>query len=204
MNFEVIEDVEQRSEEWFKQRLGRITGSIAADIMPSDKARVEWTQGQLSVLQKLAAERLTGQREESYTSKAMQWGIDHEDEALGALELHLDTVIGSSPFYPIDDYAGASPDGENWRAVYEVKCPSSKQHFKYMLNPESLFDDYKWQVYMEVWATGLPFAYIASYDPRFPEGKRLVVFEPELIEDEMEKLKARVKAADEKIKSWIK
>lgn len=66
----------QRSEEWFAERLGKATGSRFHDA-------VSFTRSGEAAVRKnyryqLIAERLTGTRVETYTSAAMQWGVDNE------------------------------------------------------------------------------------------------------------------------------
>jgi hypothetical protein len=79
-------EVVQRSEKWFDLRAGRLTGSHFAEIMPSAKARTQWTQAQDKVIYRIAAEILTRQADRKFfVSDAMQWGIDHESEAVGAV-----------------------------------------------------------------------------------------------------------------------
>ena len=83
----VLDDVEQGSEEWFAARIGIPSASVFDKIIGS--------QGKLSTQQQkliyqLAGERITGEKEESYTNGAMQRGTELEPEARECFELITD------------------------------------------------------------------------------------------------------------------
>jgi len=198
--------VEQLSVEWFAVRLHRITGSKFQKLMPTKKQKPDqWSAGQLTILREIAAQALTGEREETYTTKQMQWGIDNEENARRAFELHEMTTVRECGLFIYSDYIAASPDGiiESTGETWEAKCPTSKQHLLYFLDSDVLFNDYKWQVIGECFCAEKKKGVICSYDPRFPENKRLVVhrFEPTI--EDFELLKNRLNLAVELIKEWV-
>lgn len=183
----------QRSEEWFSERLGKITGSKISDLMPSEKAKLKFTKAQEQNLIGIAAEFLTGEYVESYISKEMQWGIDMEDEARQLSSFILNKDFRECGIFTDRKYIGASPDGVSDKAVLEIKCPSSKKHLLYMLDNEAFLKEYKWQVYMEMLCTDKELAYLVSYDPRFTdEKKQVVIVEVKQDSVEMDKLKTRL------------
>jgi hypothetical protein len=198
--------VDQLSPEWFALRVGKITGSLFPDLMPKDNAKVEYTQGQYSLLVQIASEILTGEAEETFTSKAMQWGVDMEESGREALSDYLMTPIRESGFWEYSEWAGASPDGigGNMDFVAEIKCPTSKTHMLYLLDSEKLWKKYRWQVVAESLCSGIDNAYICSYDPRFPLDKSIVVHDPGDLSADREKLAARIESAVEIIKGMIK
>ena len=67
---------DQRTEDWFEARLGRATASRFKDVMLTIKSGE--AAGRKNYRAELVAERLTGVRDEGYTTAAMQWGIDNE------------------------------------------------------------------------------------------------------------------------------
>ena len=71
--------MEQRTEEWFAARLGRVTASRIADVVA--KTKTGYGAGRANYMAELVCERLTGQRAEGFTSKAMQHGTDTEPRA---------------------------------------------------------------------------------------------------------------------------
>jgi len=68
--------MEQRTDEWFKERLGHVTASKIKDVLAKKGTA---TRG--NYLMQLVSERLTGQREETFVSAAMKRGIEVEDKA---------------------------------------------------------------------------------------------------------------------------
>jgi len=197
--------VAQRSEEWFKLRLSKITGSKISDLMPGPKARTKYTQTQLSKLMEIAAENLTGIMVETPITKAMQWGMDNEDEARQLAEFILGVEIHECGFFEKNEWVGASPDGINESHVFEFKCPGSKKHLSYLLDAQNLIKDYEWQVYMEMLCTGKDQAYLMSYDPRFKHAeKQYVMVEIQKDQGKMDTLIERINDCIELLEEWTK
>ena len=195
----------QLSDEWFAIRLGHLTGSRFPELMPTEKARSVWTQGQSSLLIEIASQILTGEAEQIYQSFAMTWGVDHEREARAALSDYLMTPIRESGFWEYSKWAGSSPDGiagDNGIAV-EIKCPLSKTHMSYYLDSEILWGKYRWQTVGHSLCTGIDRAILCSFDPRFPPEKQLVVYDPGDLSEDREKLRLRIDAAVEIIEGWL-
>ena len=159
-----ILDLQQRSAEWFEARLGVITGSRAKNVFKSNN---------LTFMDELIAERMTGCVEESYTSRAMEHGILFEPEALKAYNERMPDLAEEVGFCVHDhlSYLAVSPDAlvfDNIEAVgaVEIKCPSSKKHVEYM-RQNKIPNEYKHQVlhYFIVIET-LQWLDFVSYDPR--------------------------------------
>ena len=72
-----ILNLQQRSEEWFKARLGVITGSRASNVFKSNN---------LTLVDEMIAERMTQSVEESFTSKAMEHGILFEARSIEVIQ----------------------------------------------------------------------------------------------------------------------
>ena len=208
MDIEIIEDpkqVEQRSEEWFKLRLGKITGSRFPALMTSpNKADHKFSETQLKILKELAVERLTGERTEFFTNKYMEWGTETEPQAIAFYESKEWVKVKEVCFYPFDDF-GDSPDGiiEGVKAI-EVKCPKSTTHLDYLVDPTKLLKAYKWQCYGHMIATGLKECDLMSYDPRFTdESKQMIVVTIKFEQEEADKLMTRLRLAEETIKGFV-
>jgi len=71
---QIIKDCIQGDEEWFRLRNASIGGSSITYILGRGKGRKD-------LLYKLAAETLTGQKEDSYSNANMQRGIEYEPMA---------------------------------------------------------------------------------------------------------------------------
>jgi hypothetical protein len=112
MEFQYFEG-EQRSPEWFKIRLAKVTSSRLSDWLAVSKAKA--TAGQplkarLDYEKELLFERVFGTSFETYVSEAMQDGIDYEDLARREYKRVKGVeVIPVGCWY--NDYFVASPDG---------------------------------------------------------------------------------------------
>ncbi|OTJ91509.1 lambda exonuclease family protein, partial [Pseudomonas aeruginosa] len=104
--------IEQRSDEWFAQRLGRVTASKVKDVMAKGRSGAPSATRQNYMMQ-LLCERLTGKREEGFTSAAMQRGTDLEPIARSAYEFNagVRTIETGLIIHPRIHGFGASPDG---------------------------------------------------------------------------------------------
>lgn len=166
--------MEQRTAEWHQARLGRLTASRVADMMA--KTRNGWGASRTNYAWELAIERLTGQPASSFCSAPMQWGIDQEDAARAAYQIHALCTVEEIGFVQHPKlFAGASPDGligEN--GMLEIKCPNSATHGETLLNG-TIADKYLKQMQFQMACTGREWCDFASFDPRFPEHMQLWV-----------------------------
>lgn len=194
----------QRSEEWFIARMGKITGSKLPGLMPAKTARTAFTKTQLSTLRDIATEILTGEYITTPTTRVMQWGIDHEDDARELASMLLNKNFRECGFYTDSNKFGSSPDGISDDSDLEIKCPTSSKHLSYLLDPQELIDDYKWQCYMHMFCTGKKLCYLFSYDPRFIDpNKQHVIAIIEWDDKEMKKLTTRLEECFELISEWV-
>ena len=86
-----MDNLEQRSDEWFAVRCGKVTASRVSDVIAKTKSG--WGASRANYMAQLIAERLTGEVADSYSNSAMQWGIDHEDEARKAYEFYQNKEV---------------------------------------------------------------------------------------------------------------
>lgn len=165
--------MKQGTPEWFSARLGRVTASRIADIIAKTKSGPSASRQAYAV--QLALERITGQREEGFTSAAMQRGTELEAEARAAYEAERGELVREVGFidHPSIEMSGASPDGMvGGDGLLEIKCPDSKQHLEY-LRLQTVPAKYKPQVQWQMACTARAWCDFASYDPRFPDGLQL-------------------------------
>jgi len=167
-----IKNVEQRTREWFEMRLGVITGSRCANVFKSNN---------LTFVDELIAERLSGEIIESPTTQAMMHGILMEPVALDEYRLRTGADAREVGFVIHDnhDWLAISPDAlvyENGVPIggVEIKCPSTKKHIEY-IRQGKVPAQYKSQVmhYMIVIDT-LQWVDFVSFDPRIQ--KNLFIF----------------------------
>ena len=191
----IAEGIEQRSLEWFRSRIGSICGSKVADIMKSGRKKDEvWSDTAKSYLMQVAAERLFNPDflndddafqdyldQTSFTTKAMQWGSEQEDEALRLFQNmefpESEIVELSSCKHDTIPHFAASPDGAIYGRdgkdirILEVKCPNLNTYMKYRTyihDAASLKDTepkYYWQMMAEMSCTNAKSGIFITYCP---------------------------------------
>ena len=167
----------QRTAEWFEARTGCLTASSVADILPSLKQlksgeiKKTYREAREKLMNIIIAERVSGNARDNYTSAAMQWGIDHEDDARTAYEVHTGNLLELTGFipHPTVKYLGASPDGLiDDDGILEIKCPNPATHIGY-LRGGVVPEEYRPQVLLQLVVTGRKWCDFVSYDPRAKE-----------------------------------
>lgn len=172
MNFTVI-DCEQRSEEWRRARLGRLTGSCAHDMLTTIKSGESAARRNLRV--RLVLERITGQSQENdYVSIDMQNGIDREPDAFGYYEALTGTLLERVGFLQHNELmAGCSPDGVigDFEGLVSIKCPKPATHLDF-LETGTIPLEYLRQCTHELVISGAQWVDFLSFHPAFPEPLR--------------------------------
>ena len=74
-----IKRMMQGADEWFKYKIGKVGASRVGDVMAKGTGATR-----KNYMTELLVARLTGEYPESYTSPAIQWGIDNEPLARSA------------------------------------------------------------------------------------------------------------------------
>jgi hypothetical protein len=116
------------------------------------------------------AEWMYGAPLEAFVSPWMERGKDLEAEAVRYYEMDRDAETRVVGFVTTDNgMIGASPDrlvGDD--GLLEQKCPSLETHVGYMLDPQSLADEYRLQVQGQLWVCDRAWCDVQSYYPGFP------------------------------------
>lgn len=183
--------VEQGTDDWFKARLGRATASRFKDIMT--KVKYGEAAAVKNYRSELTAECLTGNREETWKSPAMQWGTETEPLARLQYVLNSGNDVEECGFFAHEKImAGASPDGLIGEdGLLEIKCPNSATHIA-TLQAQQVPYQYYWQVMGQMWITGRKWCDFVSFDPRMPENAQYFCIRVERDEDEIKKLESEV------------
>lgn len=178
---------QQRTPEWYADRLGRATASKFKDIMAGEN-----TAGYKNYRAELVVERLTGVPLPSFTSAAMQWGIDTEPLARLRYLLATKNQVQECGFFKFDDImAGASPDGLVGKdGLLEIKCPNTATHLVSLRGGIPV--TYFWQIVGQQWVTGRKWTDFVSFDPRLPDNAQLVITRVKRQDAAIEKLAAKV------------
>jgi predicted phage-related endonuclease len=148
--------------------------------------------------------RLTGWREDNYTNKFMQWGIDNEPVARLQYSLTTGNDVEETGLWVHDEImAGASPDGfVNADGCIEIKCPNTATHLDTLLRQKVPYQ-YLHQVQGQMWITGRKWCDFVSFDPRLPEYAQLVIIRVNRDDALIEKLQEEVLDFLEEVDSQV-
>ena len=182
---------------WKMERIGKVTGSRVADIVARTKSG--YSASRATYLGQLVAERLTGvSNESSYTSAAMDWGIQQEARARAAYAFYRDLDVVLSPFVPHPEIAmaGASPDGlVGDDGLVEFKCPNTATHIETLIG-QTIPLKYQIQMLWQMACTGRSWCDFVSFDPRLPETIGMVVLR-------LERDEQRIKELEEEVRTFL-
>jgi putative phage-type endonuclease len=168
-------EIEQRTEEWFKARLGKVTASRVADVIA--RTKTGYSASRENYMAQLVVERLTNAVAESFTNAAMQWGTDQEPFARAAYEVSQGVMVEEEGFvqHPTIQWAGASPDGlVGDDGLVEIKCPNTATHIDTLLT-QTVPSKYITQMQFQMACTGRQWCDFVSFDPRMPQKAQLFV-----------------------------
>ena len=197
--------MEQRTEEWLAQRVGRITASRFKAVLARLKSG-QPAQARQDYLMELVCERLTGQPTPHFVSQAMQWGIDQEGFARAAYEAKYGETVTAAPFIVIEGInasAGASPDGTvGDDGCIEIKAPNTRTHIQTIL--DGMPDEHYAQIQGVMLATNRDWCDFISWDPRVPGEYQLFVQRIERDEDFIEMLKREIEVFDREVEATIR
>jgi putative phage-type endonuclease len=127
--------MEQRSEEWFKVRQGRVTGSAVGAIL-----NLSPFSNEKDVMRRMVRD-WHGAPREFIGNFATDWGVANEAGAISQFEMSFGVTVEKCGFYEYEDWLGASPDGLVGAAgLVEVKCPFGLRN-----NPKPVFKTAKMQ-----------------------------------------------------------
>lgn len=142
----------QHTLEWYRKRLGKITGSRVGDLMKSSRKKDEvFGDTAKSYIYQLAAERDMNPaiieddelfeiylQQVGFSSKAVEWGNQQEENArkLYIERTGRNMVETGLCVHPDIPNFGSSPDGYYYgddgdKGVLEIKCPNQNTFMKY-------------------------------------------------------------------------
>lgn len=162
----------QRTAEWLRDRTGCLTASRFADVM-ARKRDGSPTKAYYDLIDTLIAERVTGDSIGIGTTAAMQWGIDHEDEARAEYEAQTGSFVDLCGFipHPTVDWLGASPDGlVGSDGLVEIKCPYSTVVHLRRIAAKVVPEEYRPQMLLQLICTGRKWCDFVDFDPRLIGG----------------------------------
>ena len=224
----IVDNVEQRSLDWFRLRCGSFTGSKIGDLMKSGRKKEQiFGDTAMSYIFKVAAERmlnpvfvnddeLFGQyiEQQQVYSKAIIWGQEQEDNA-------KDLLMKKNPEWELADVSSckhdtiphfaASPDAiiydRKKLMIGEIKCPSVHTFVRYLVeinDAESLKKvqpDYFYQMQAEMACTNAESGIFVAYCPWLVKPIHIVPIERD--EEAIKAIEERVVKANEIVEQII-
>ena len=184
--------MEQRTEEWFAARLGKVTASRVADVLA--KIKTGESASRKNYKMELVVQRLTNKVGESFTNAAMEWGTEQEPFARMAYEAHTGTFVKEEGFvdHPTIEGFGCSPDGIVGEGLIEIKCPNTANHIETVLE-NKVPSKYIPQMQCQMACTGAKWCDFVSFDPRVPEDLQLFVVRVESDQEYIDAMEVEVK-----------
>ena len=224
----IVDNVEQRSLDWHRLRIGSFTGSKIGDLMKSGRKKEQiFGDTAMSYIFKVAAERmlnpvfvnddeLFGQyiEQQQVYSKAIIWGQEQEDNA-------KDLLMRKNPEWELADVSSckhdtiphfaASPDAiiydRKKLMIGEIKCPSVHTFVRYLVeinDAESLKKvqpDYFYQMQAEMACTNAESGIFVAYCPWLVKPIHIVPIERD--EEAIKAIEERVVKANEIVEQII-
>ena len=185
--------MEQRTDEWFAARLGKVTASRVADV--AARTKTGYGASRANYMADLIVERLTGQKASSFTNQAMEWGVEQEPNARAAYSAKTGELVEEVGFidHATIQMSGASPDGRiGGEGLVEFKCPSTATHLEYILT-DTVPGKYIVQMQWQMACTAAAWCDFASYDPRLPPHLQLFIKRVPRDEKHIAELEAEVR-----------
>ena len=189
-----VHNIKQGTPEWLTLRLGKLTASKAQAIASAGK-------GLETLALEKVAELLTGKLPEQFESKDIERGNELEPMARNSYELETGNVVTEVGFVEMDEYTGASPDGQvGTDGLVEFKCPNDKV-FVQCLYTKKIDTAYEWQMQMQMWVCEREWVDFVLFNPNFP--KPLIITRVMRNEVSIAKIKAGVQQGTAMIKTIL-
>lgn len=190
-----ILSMEQGSEKWHMERVGKVSGSRIVDILATISKGEAAARRDYRI--EKVAERLTGlPTEVGYISKEMTWGNEQEPRARAAYEVATGNIVQQVGLviHPTIENAVSSPDGliPSCNAGIEIKAPKTATHLN-TLESGKIPTQHLPQLAWLQSAAGLDWVDYVSWDPRLPENLQLVVMRYERDQPYIDRIEAEVR-----------
>lgn len=160
----IIIDIEQGSEQWLNEKIGKPSASNASKIITNAGAKSKQQEGYMF---ELVGEIITGKKEDGYRNKNMETGNEREYESREFFEIVHNVEVSQVGVVYKDEKKEflCSPDGlvDNKYGI-ELKNVLPKTQVKYLLN-NKVPSEYFSQIQFSLYITGLEYWYFMSYVP---------------------------------------
>jgi len=196
----IVDNIEQGSEQWKLDRLGKVTASPVKNVMSNGRGNAPSKMAETYMME-LIAEILTGQSKAFFENDAMKWGTETEPQARDTYSVKNDFVIVREVAYvEHNDHILISTDGLiGDDGLLEIKCPNTTTQIKRALS-DDYSADYKAQIQMQLWVTERQWCDFVSFDPRLDCEAGYLQQRVFRDEEYIEEMKTKVYAFIEKMK----
>jgi putative phage-type endonuclease len=196
--------MEQRSEEWFAARCGKVTASKVGDILALLK-NGNWAASRRNYAAQLVTERLTGTPYvPTYINEYMEWGQTQEPIAREKYLEKTGFEVTEIAFvdHPRILMAGASPDGLVGKdGLLEIKCLIKANHIEILLNED--LSKYELQMHWQMACTGRQWCDFVSFNPELPDDMQLFIKRLHRDEEKIHKLESEVAVFLEEVEETV-
>ena len=188
--------MQQRTEEWWSARCGRVTASKVKDVMAKGRGDAP-SATRKNYMMELLCERLTGKPGGPDLSRnaAVQRGVELEPLARAAYEIgtgNMVTETGCFSHSKIDGFI-ASPDGlVGSVGSIECKCPNTATHVA-TLQSGKHDPQYEWQMLAQMACADREWVDFVSFDDRLPEELQYACFRFHRDESRIRDMESEVK-----------
>lgn len=169
--------IAQKTAGWLLERLGSVTGSRFHDVIALDRSGKKFLKSRETAITEITLELLTGKPGAMWTSKATNWGNEHEPLARMGYEAKTEAFCTEVGFirHPKHMQVGCSPDGLiGKRKGYESKCPLTPTvHLDTLLN--GMPEEHMAQVQGGMWVCDCDEWDFVSFHPLFPKPMQLYI-----------------------------
>jgi hypothetical protein len=168
-------DLQQRSGDWFLARAGVATTSNFDKIITKTGKESAQADDYANLL--VAELILSRAIERNFSTYALDWGTQHEADAIALYEFETGFDVKSGGFFTNDALThGASPDarifdGDTMVGLAEIKCPENPANHIEVLVMDEMNPKYIPQVQGQLLVSGLPWVDWFSYYPEMPSAR---------------------------------
>jgi len=187
-----IKDIEQRSEAWYKLKVGVFSASEAHKLIWASKI----TEGAMTYIETKVSELYVGDLQQ-VDSKAMEWGRLYEPVAKEFYQKAKGVKISEVAFIINDKYenCGVSPDGVNEfiKKGFEIKCPANPVNHLKLIKCNCASDlkktkkEYYWQIVKSLLVSEFDTWDFISFHPDFLKVNDLRMWTFEITKEEVAK-----------------
>jgi predicted phage-related endonuclease len=196
---EIFHDIEQGSDQWRACRAGLVTASNFKLVMAKGEGKTR-----KAYMHRLAAEIITGEPLESFSSPAMARGNAMESEARDYFAFRTDFQLTRVGFIR-NGQKGCSPDSLiGGHALLEIKTQRGDLLIETLLKNE-VPSEHKAQIQGQLWVAERDVCYLIVYWPGMPPFIRQIRREPLYIaelSDAVDRFNDELSAVVERIKSY--